>query len=120
MYNRKRLFDFWQFQKISQKNPYIESIELSLSGEIFLNPELEEIIKYAYKKKVKLTAFNGVNFNNVSDKMLETLVKYRFTGLTFSIDGTSQETYEKYRRNGNFNNVIENIKKIKFTKRKVQ
>ena len=52
--------------------------------------------------------------------MLETLVKYRFTGLTFSIDGTSQETYEKYRRNGNFNNVIENIKKIKFTKRKVQ
>lgn len=109
---------FKDFKKFIDKHPYIKSIELSLSGEIFLNPELLEIIKYAYVKNVKLTAFNGVNFNTVSDEMLEALVKYKFTGITFSIDGTSQKTYETYRRNGNFDKVIENIKKLNEYKEK--
>ncbi len=109
---------FKDFKKFVDKHPYIKSIELSLSGEIFLNPELLEIIKYAYKKSVKLTAFNGVNFNKVPDEMLEALVKYKFTGITFSIDGTSKETYEIYRRNGNFNIVIDNIKKLNQYKEK--
>lgn len=109
---------FKDFKKFIEKHPYIKDIELSLSGEIFLNPELLEIIKYAYEKNVKLTAFNGVNFNTVSDEMLEALVKYKFTGITFSIDGTSQKTYEMYRRNGNFDKVIENIKKLNKYKEK--
>lgn len=109
---------FKDFKKFIDKHPYIKSIELSLSGEIFLNPELLEIIKYAYVKNVKLTAFNGVNFNTVSDEMLEALVKYKFTGITFSIDGASKETYEIYRRNGNFDKVIENIKKLNEYKEK--
>lgn len=109
---------FKDFKTFVDKHPYIKSIELSLSGEIFLNPELLEIIKYAHKRKVRLTAFNGVNFNTVSDKMLEALAEYKFTGLTFSIDGTSKETYEIYRRNGDFNKVIENIKKLNKYKEK--
>lgn len=109
---------FKDFKKFIEKHPYIKDIELSLSGEIFLNPELLEIIKYAHSKNVKLTAFNGVNFNTVSDEMLETLVKYKFTGITVSIDGTSKETYEIYRQNGNFDKVIENIKKLNKYKEK--
>ena len=103
---------FKDFKRFVDKHPYIESIELSFCGEIFLNPELLEIIEYAHKKNIELTAFNGVNFNTVSDEMLEALVKYKFTGITFSIDGTTQETYQKYRRNGNINKVFENIKKL--------
>lgn len=109
---------FKDFKKFVDKHPYIESIELSFCGEIFLNPELLEIIKYAYKKKVKLTAFNGVNFNTVSEEILEALAKYEFTGITFSIDGTTQETYQKYRKNGDINKVFENIKKLNNYKEK--
>jgi len=109
---------FDDFKKFLQKNPYIESIETSLSGEIFLNPDFIKIIKYAYQKGVKLTAFNGVNFNTVSDEILEALVKYKFAGITFSIDGASNETYIQYRRNGNFNNVINSIKKLNYFKQK--
>lgn len=107
-----------KFKSFIEKNPYVESIELSFSGEIFLNPELIEIIKFAHSKNIQLTAFNGVNFNNISDKILEVLVKYKFTGLTISIDGASNETYIKYRRNGNFNDLISNIEKLNKYKEK--
>ena len=41
---------FKNFKKLVDDNPYIEIIELSHCGEIFLNPELIEIIKYAHEK----------------------------------------------------------------------
>ena len=78
---------FKDFKNFIDKNPYIKKIELSFCGEIFLNPELNEIIKYAYKKNVELTALNGVNFNTVSDETLETLVKYKFKGIKQIIQG---------------------------------
>lgn len=106
------------FKKFIETNPYIEEIELSFSGEIFLNPDLLKIIKYAYEKEIALTAFNGVNFNDVSDEMLEALVKYKFIGLTISIDGVTNETYSIYRRNGNLDKVIANIKKLNKYKEK--
>ena len=109
---------FKDFKKFTDKHPFIKRIELSLSGEIFLNPELSDIIKYAYEKGVKLTAFNGVNFNTISEELLEILVKYNFTGLTISIDGASQQSYSLYRTNGDFNRVIENIKKLNLLKSK--
>ena len=109
---------FEDFKKLLDKNPYIEMIEVSMGGEIFLNPDFIKIIEYAHKKDVKLTAFNGVNFNKVSDEIIEALVKYQFAGITFSIDGTSNETYSIYRKNGNYDNVISNIKKLNEYKKK--
>lgn len=103
---------FQDFKNFIDKNKYIENIELSMSGEIFLNPDLKKIIEYAYIKKVNLTACNGVNFNNVSDEILEALVKYKFRIITFSIDGVSDNTYLQYRKNGNYDKVIENIQKL--------
>jgi hypothetical protein len=103
---------FEDFVRFLEKNPFVRSIELSNSGEIFLNPDLLKIIEHAYKHNIELTAHNGVNFNRVSDEMLEALVKYKFQHLTFSIDGASQETYSKYRRNGNYETVIGNIKQL--------
>ncbi|GHV55717.1 hypothetical protein FACS1894182_00600 [Bacteroidia bacterium] len=104
-----KLDDFVQF---IEKNPSVKNIELSNSGEVFLNPDLLKIIEYAFHHHICLTAQNGVNFNTVSDKMLEALVKFQFQSLTFSIDGASQEIYSKYRRNGNYDTVINNIRKL--------
>jgi MoaA/NifB/PqqE/SkfB family radical SAM enzyme len=109
---------FSNFKKIIDENPSINEIELSNWGEIFLNPELILIIKSAFEKQIKLTAGNGVNFNTVSDEMLEALVKYQFGYINISIDGACQETYGQYRIRGNYNNVIENIKKLNYYKKK--
>ncbi len=108
---------FSDFKKFVDANNF-ESIEISNHGEIFLNPELEKIIKYAYKKNIELYAGNGVNLNYLSEGMAETLVKYQFRSMDVSIDGASQETYRQYRINGDFNKVIENVKKINFYKKK--
>jgi len=103
---------FNSFTKLINENPWIRSIELSNYGEIFLNPDLLKIIKYGYKKKLILLANNGVNLNTVSDDILEALVKYKFISMTCSIDGVTQKSYSIYRRKGNFEKVINNIKKL--------
>ncbi len=64
---------FKNFKKFIDNNKNITDIELSKTGEIFLNPELLDIIKYAHKKNVSLTADNGVNGNYISDEVLEAL-----------------------------------------------
>jgi len=53
-----------------------------------------------------------VNFNTVSDEMLDALVKFQFRYLSFAIDGARQETYSKYRAGGDFKQVISNIKRL--------
>ena len=114
------LLKFKDFQKLIDKNPWVKEIELSNYGEIFLNSELLEIIKYACKRDVALKADNGVNINNVQKDVLEGLVKHRFRSMTCSIDGASNETYKTYRVKGNFETVIENIRKINFFKQEYQ
>jgi len=106
------ILKFDAFKEFVRLNPSIEEIELSNDGEIFLNPELIEIIKYAYVRDIRLTANNGTNFNTVSEQVLRTLVEYRFCSITISIDGSSPESYAKYRRGGNFDTVISNIQKL--------
>ncbi len=85
---------------------------------MFLNPDLLEIIEYAYSRSVILTASNGVNLNTVKDNVLEELVKYKFRSLTCSIEGASNETYKVYRVGGDFDKVLENIMKINHCKKK--
>jgi glycosyltransferase involved in cell wall biosynthesis/MoaA/NifB/PqqE/SkfB family radical SAM enzyme/mannose-6-phosphate isomerase-like protein (cupin superfamily) len=106
------------FKKIIDNNVWIRDVELSNWGEIFLNPDLLKIIKYAYEKNVVLRADNGVNLNTVSDEVLEALVRYQFHSMTCSIDGASQKTYSTYRRKGNFEKVIEHIERINYYKSK--
>jgi MoaA/NifB/PqqE/SkfB family radical SAM enzyme len=106
------------FKKLIDDNPHIREIELSNWGEIFLNPEITKIMVYSYLKNVILHCNNGANFNRVSDEVLEDLVKYRFRSITCSIDGASAKTYATYRRNGDFEKVLENIRKLNQIKKK--
>lgn len=103
---------FQDFKRLVDDNPWVRDIELSNWGEMFLNPELLTIIRYAHRKRITLRADNGVNLNTATDEVLEALVTYRFRSLTCSIDGASQETYALYRKRGNFETVISHIRTI--------
>ena len=100
------------FEKLLDENPSIRQVELSNWGEIFLNPEIKEIMRVAHERNVYLKAANGVNFNKVKDDVLESLVRYRFRYISVSIDGISQDTYARYRVGGNFDRVIKNVRKL--------
>ena len=103
---------FDDFRKFLDLNPALERVEISNYGEIFLNPQLLQILEYADGKGVSITVENGANLNHVKDDFLEGLVKYQVRVMTCSIDGASPETYRTYRVRGDFNLVIQNIKKI--------
>lgn len=107
-----------QFEKLLAENSFLERIELSNWGEIFLNKEIAEIFRMAHEKSITVHASNGVNLNNASDEALEAAVLYKVEHLTCSIDGASDETYEVYRRRGNFSEVIRHIKKLNEYKKK--
>ena len=114
----KGYLKFEDFKNFILKNNYIKEVELANNGEIFLNPDLIHIIKYAHNNNIILTANGGTNFNTVSDEVLEALVKFHFQSITIAIDGVSQEVYSIYRVNGDFNKVIDNIKKLNAYKAK--
>jgi len=108
---------FDNFRKLLDQNPSLNRVELSNYGEVFLNPHLLKILDYANSKEVAITFTNGVNLNHATDELLEGLVKYGVRHITCSIDGASSETYRIYRVRGNFDKVIEHIKRINYFKR---
>jgi len=104
---------FKNFKKFIDKNKdLISSIEISNSGEPLLNPEAPQIIKYAYENNIDITIKNGTNFTKVSDELIKALVDYQVKIVYVAIDGASQEVYSRYRRGGDFNIVIDNLKKL--------
>ena len=115
--NKLGFLEFKNFKNLVD-NYKIEKVELSNKGEIFLNPELDKIIEYSYEKGIKLSAWNGVNGNYISDKVAELMVKTEFLGFQLSIDGATNDVYKIYRVGGDINKVFENVNKINFYKKK--
>ncbi len=110
---------FESYRRLLDENPEIRLVELSNWGEIFLNPEIVDIIRYSHRKGVRLKAGNGVNLNLLTEQMAEALVRYGFHHLSVSLDGASQQTYHEYRRRGSFEKVIRNIGRINKYKRRL-
>ena len=108
------------FENLLDASPWVRTVELSNYGEMFLNPDLLRIMNAAQERGVTLTANNGVNLNSAKDEVLEGLVVHRFLSLTCSIDGAGAETYGAYRRGGDFETVIENIRRINAHKQRLQ
>jgi MoaA/NifB/PqqE/SkfB family radical SAM enzyme len=108
----KGFLRFSDFKALVDANSSLKRIELSNYGEVFLNPELEQILAYAHRKKVAIAIMNGANLNTVKESALRALVRYQVAVLTCSIDGASAESYEKYRVGGSFSRVIDNIRRL--------
>ena len=106
------------FRRLVDENPAVSRIELSNWGEIFLNPDIEAIMEYAHRRSVALTAWNGANLNHVRESALEGLARWRFRGITCSIDGVTQETYAAYRKKGDVRRVLDNIRRLNDYKRR--
>lgn len=114
------MLKFENFKKLIDRYPQIRQVELANSGEALLNKELPQILRYAYEHGVETILDKGVNLNHASDETLEALVKYQTLRVRCAIDGTTKETYAKYRIGGDLQQVLENVKKINAFKRQYQ
>jgi len=108
--NYKVMFD--------QLKDYLYFCVLELHGEPLLHKDICRFIEYAHKNKV--STYISTNLNYLNENLVEGLITSGLDLLTVSLDGASQETYSKYRRNGDFNLVKNNLKKLVEQKRKLK
>jgi MoaA/NifB/PqqE/SkfB family radical SAM enzyme len=101
------------FRRLLEENPRIQEVELANYGEMFLNPELLQIMEIAHARGVRLTADTGANLNHVRPEALEGLVRYRFHRIRCSIDGATPETYAVYRVGGDLEKVLSNLRALR-------
>jgi len=105
------------FQRLLQLDRNFDEIRLINIGELFLNPDLLEIIRIAHEKNIPISVPAGVNLNYAAEGVLEGFVKYKVRSMTVSIDGASPHVYAIYRIGGKLEDVLENVSKINAFKR---
>lgn len=74
-------------------------------GEPYLNPEFLNMVQYAHSKGIYTAT--STNAHYLTDEKARLTVESGLDRLIISIDGTSQDVYEQYRRGGNLNKVLE-------------
>ena len=90
---------------------------LYFQGEPFLNKQFLEFVKYAASKNIYTATSSNAHY--FTDEMAKATVESGLDRLIISIDGTTQETYGKYRIGGNVEKVIDGTKKLLYWKKKL-
>lgn len=90
--------------------PYLFEANLHNWGESFLNKEVFKMIEHAQKKNVGTNVSS--NFVKLSSSDLDNILDCGLEYLIASIDGTTQETYVKYRVRGDLDAVLENLSEL--------
>lgn len=86
-------------------------------GEPYINLNFLEMVAYAHSKKIYTATSTNAHF--LTAQKAEETVKSGLNRLTISIDGTTQETYESYRKGGDLTKVLEGAKNIIEAKKKL-
>ncbi|KPK32129.1 MAG: hypothetical protein AMS24_04915 [Chlamydiae bacterium SM23_39] len=107
-----KLMTLKTFSIILNKLPSsIKNVSLYNLGEPFLNPNLLFMIKKLKEKDYKVEIHTNFSFHKKKN-FFEKLVMSGLDTLIISLDGASQKTYSHYRKGGDFNLVIENLRQI--------
>jgi hypothetical protein len=117
-----RLLDWNTYIKvIDELGPGLQRIDFFNYGESFIHPKAIEMIAYAksrYPQIYLFTSTNGLLLN--TDDKLRRLVQSGIDEITFSIDGARQESYVRYRRGGDFNKLMQILRRFVEIKRELQ
>ena len=87
-------------------------------GEPYLNPDFLEMVKYASSKKIYTATSTNAHYLN--DENARKTVESGLDRLIISIDGTTQDVYQQYRRGGKLSKVIEGAKNVVAWKKKLK
>ncbi len=79
-------------------------------GEPYLNPSFLDMVKFATQKKIYTATSTNAHYLN--DENAKRTIESGLDRLIISIDGTTQEVYQQYRRGGNLEKVIQGAKNI--------
>ena len=114
----KGFMDLELFNKIlDETSLYLIFLTLYFQGEPFLNNRLFDMIKRAAEKKIYTATSTNGHF--LTTENVRGIIESELDRLIISIDGTTQEVYEKYRVGGDLKTVISGIEKVVKWKKKL-
>lgn len=87
-------------------------------GEPYLNPGFLEMVRYAADKKIYTATSTNAHYLN--DDNARKTIESGLDRLIISIDGTTQEVYQQYRRGGKLDKVIAGARNIVKWKRQLK
>jgi radical SAM protein with 4Fe4S-binding SPASM domain len=94
------------------------SVALYNWGEPFLNKQIFDMIAHSSEHAVGTTVHS--NFNVFNERMAVDAVQSGLTHIYLSIDGATQESYVKYRVKGDLVDVLDNLKLMTETKKRLK
>jgi MoaA/NifB/PqqE/SkfB family radical SAM enzyme len=103
---------------INQIASHLTYLQLFFQGEPFLHPKIFEFINYAAKNKIYTSTSTNGQFLTASH--CEKIVKSGLHRLIISVDGTTQEVYERYRVGGSLDLVLNGTSELIKTKNKLK
>ncbi len=87
-------------------------------GEPYINPDFLDMVSYANKKGIyTITSTNGHFLNDANAKKT---IESGLDRMIISVDGTTQEVYENYRKEGKLENVLAGARNVVKWKKKMK
>ena len=94
------------FRKIIQElGDQLFYLTFYFQGEPYINPQFLEMVRYAHEQGIYTTTSTNAHFLN--DKNAKATIESGLDRLIISVDGTTQEVYEAYRKAGSLEKVLE-------------
>lgn len=104
-------------QIVDELGPTLSYITYYFQGEPLLHPEFTSMVNYASTKRIYTAS--STNAHHLSESRCTDLIKSGLSKLIVSIDGTTQESYSKYRIGGQLEKVLEGTKTLVETRRRL-
>ena len=95
---------------IDELGPNLAYINFYFQGEPFINKNIFDLISYANDKGVYTATSTNAHFLN--PESCQQVINSGLKRMIISIDGTTQEVYEQYRKEGHLEKVLEGTKNI--------
>ena len=109
--------DFFR-QTIDDLYSHLIYLIFYFQGEPYINPQFLDMVAYAHQKGIyTITSTNG---HFLDDENARRTITSGLDRLIISVDGTTQEVYEQYRKEGKLEVVLQGARNVVKWKRKLQ
>lgn len=116
---KKEVMEWSLFTKtIDELSKSLFSVTLYFQGEPYLHPDFHAMVSYCHMKG--LFTYTSSNAQLITSEVARKTVESGLDKIVISVDGLTQEVYEKYRQGGSLQKVIEAIQHLAYWKKELK
>ena len=102
---------------IDHLGKWLQSVDMYSWGEPLLNKSFVKMMRHSATEH-DIRTITSLHLNNLTDEQVEGFVTSGLDKLIVSVDGATQEVYEKYRVGGDIEKVFTNMKRLMEAKKR--